>query len=69
MDPLSQHLGLLKHRKLETAITMKPSMWQIFRSAHLHLDKMATISSEVVSDAFLWMKSFVFYQNFTEVCS
>ena len=33
------------------------------------LDKMATISQTIFSDAFSWMKSFVFWLYFAEVCS
>ena len=31
---------------------------------HLPLDKMAAISQTILSDAFLWMKSFVFWSKF-----
>ena len=31
---------------------------------HLHLDKMAAISQTICSDAFSWMKSFVFWLQF-----
>ena len=31
---------------------------------HLHLDKMDAISQTIFSDAFSWMKSFVFWLKF-----
>ena len=37
------------------------SPWGIWHLTHLPLDKMATISKTIFSDAFLWMKSFVFW--------
>ena len=36
---------------------------------HLPLDKMAAISQTIFWDAFSWMKHFVCWLNFTEVCS
>ena len=36
---------------------------------HLSLDKMAAISQTIFSDAFSWMTTLYFDQNFTEVCS
>ena len=33
------------------------------------LDKMAAISQKIFSDAFSWIKSFVFLSNFTKFCS
>ena len=38
-------------------------------STHLSQDKMAAISQTIFSDAFSWMKTLYFDQNFTEVCS
>ena len=35
---------------------------------HLPLDKIPAISQTIFSDAFLWMKSFVFWSNSIEVC-
>ena len=35
---------------------------------HLPLDKLATISQTIISDAFSWMKMY-FDENFSEVCS
>ena len=35
-----------------------------FLSTHLHLDKMAAFSQTIFSDAFSWMKSFVFWLKF-----
>ena len=37
--------------------------------SHLPLDKMAAISQTTFSNAFSWMKSFVFDSNSTELCS
>ena len=36
---------------------------------HIPLDKMVPISQMTFMNAFLWIKSFMFYSNFTEVCS
>ena len=40
-----------------------------YLSNHLSLHKMAFISQTIVSNAFSWTKSFVFWLRFTEVCS
>ena len=47
----------------------KDSKWQDNLVNSSPLDKMPTISRMLFSDAFSWMKSFVFWLNFTQVCS
>ena len=46
-----------------------PAKWAFIDLTQLPQDKMATISEMIFSDAFLWMKNFVFWSNFMEVCS
>ena len=50
-------------------LKMLSAKWRLFCIGlnvltHLPLDKMAAISQKIFSDAFLWMKSFVFWLKF-----
>ena len=57
-DVLSQANGAETHQ------------WEInIGLTHLPLDKMAAVLQTIFSYPFSWMKSFVFWSNFTKVCS
>ena len=83
--PVWSCLGILQGHQLRpilgTSIVSSPSheAWRFELSSltwhwtkpitHLPLDKMAAISQTIFSDTFSWMKSFVYWLKFTEVCS
>ena len=65
--------GLFEKSPIQFSALETWTLWPLGDAAcalvHLPLDKMAAISQTTYSNAFSWMKNFVFWCNFTEVCS
>ena len=58
---ISQRITTTKHSKAKTVCIF---LWICCTSTYLPLDKMTAISPTIVSDAFSWMKRFVFWLKF-----